>query len=230
MPDAKTDHDKIVAKYDHDAKVTPKGSTGKLIAGALVGAVAIGAAMAGSAEKKRRDDLADRPRDDGPPRASRRPGTKPSGATVTINAPRAELYAFWRDFPKLAAVMATVDKITVAGKLTTWQIAGPAGTTLTLISEITADVRNERIAWAATKDSQIGGDGRVTFRDAPKGKGTIVDLSATWTPPGGVLGKAAAKVTGNDPSLQARHDLRRLKMLFETGEIATAARRRADVK
>ena len=41
---------------------------------------------------------------------------------------------------------------------------------------------------------------------------------------GGVVGQLVAKLFQSDPAILARRNLRRLKQLLETGEIATAAR------
>ena len=49
-------------------------------------------------------------------------------------------------------------------------------------------------------------------------------LTLTYDPPGGVVGKLVAKLFQRDPAIQARRNLRRLKQLMETGEVATAAR------
>jgi uncharacterized membrane protein len=45
-----------------------------------------------------------------------------------------------------------------------------------------------------------------------------------------VIGKVIAKVFQREPALQARRDLRRFKQLMETGEIAVAARSKADAE
>ena len=39
-----------------------------------------------------------------------------------------------------------------------------------------------------------------------------------------------AKLFQREPSIQARHDLKRFKMLMETGEIATSARRKDETR
>ncbi len=64
------------------------------------------------------------------------------------------------------------------------------------------------------------------FRDAPGGRGTIVTAIVAYKPPMGLLGQTVAKLFQAEPSVQARRDLKRLKMLLETGEIATNANRR----
>jgi uncharacterized membrane protein len=66
----------------------------------------------------------------------------------------------------------------------------------------------------------------VTFQKAPGERGTRVSLVMEYDPPAGAVGRAVAKLFLREPAVQARHDLKRLKMLMETGEIATSARNR----
>ncbi|MBY0345179.1 MAG: hypothetical protein K2Q29_15115, partial [Sphingomonadales bacterium] len=80
----------------------------------------------------------------------------------------------------------------------------------------------------STEDSDIDTEGRVTFEDAPGERGTRVSLIIAYKPKGGILGDTVAKLMRRSPELQGRHDLKRFKMLMETGEIATSARTRAD--
>ena len=80
----------------------------------------------------------------------------------------------------------------------------------------------------AVPGSQIDTEGRVSFEDAPGERGTRVTLIIAYQPPGGALGKGLAKLFGREPAIQARHDLKRFKMLMETGEIATSAPRREE--
>jgi uncharacterized membrane protein len=44
-----------------------------------------------------------------------------------------------------------------------------------------------------------------------------------YAPPGGALTSAIAKLFGEEPEQKIGEDLRRFKMLMETGEIATTA-------
>ena len=67
----------------------------------------------------------------------------------------------------------------------------------------------------------------MTFEPAPGDRGTRVSLRMSYDAPGGPLGRAAAKLSLREPEVQARHDLKRFKMLMETGEIATSAHTRA---
>lgn len=145
------------------------------------------------------------------------------GRTVTINRPRAELYAFWRDLRNLPRVMDNIESIEVGDdRRSHWRVKAPAGQTVEWDSLITEDVENEVIAWESEEGSQIRNAGRIEFRDGPPGRGTEVTAAFVYDPPAGDLGKLIAKLFGKEPKVQTRHDLRRFKQLMETGEISTS--------
>jgi uncharacterized membrane protein len=149
------------------------------------------------------------------------------GKTVTINRPRAELYAFWREFTNLPQFMENVLSVApVAEGRTHWTVKAPAGKTVEWISAITEDRPGETIAWASEDGADVPNSGRIDFRDAPGGRGTWVSATILYDLPGGIIGKAIAKIFQREPAIQARRDLRRFKQLMETGEIATSARTR----
>lgn len=149
------------------------------------------------------------------------------GRSVTIRKPRDELFRFWRDFSNLPEFMENLEKVvrdqTEAGR-NTWFINAPAGKTFVVETRVVREIDNELIAWRSTPDSDIETEGRVTFEDAPGERGTRVGLIIAYKPIGGVAGKMLAKLLRRSPELQARHDLKRFKMLMETGEISTSAR------
>jgi uncharacterized membrane protein len=173
------------------------------------------------------------------PRPHRRPDSAPgrtarqarfgryavTGRTVTINRPRAEVFAFWRDFANLQRFMSHVKAVETQGDLTRWTIAGPLGRDVRLETRIVDDREGEQIAWRSTEASQIDTEGKVMFRDAPGGRGTQVEAIISYVPPAGEIGRWVAKVLQAEPALQARRELKRLKMLMEAGEIATNATR-----
>ena len=68
----------------------------------------------------------------------------------------------------------------------------------------------------------------TAYRDAPGNRGTEVEALIAYVPPGGELGRWIAKLFRAEPALQGRRDLKRFKMLMETGEIATSANRKSD--
>ncbi|PHP27595.1 SRPBCC family protein [Limimaricola cinnabarinus] len=144
-----------------------------------------------------------------------------TGRSVTINKPRQEIYAFWRDFSNLARFMENVESVHEAGDLSRWTIAAPMGHAVEVVTRIVQDRPGEEIAWRSTEESDIDTEGKVMFRDAPEGRGTVVEAVIAYRPPMGELGRILAKMFQAEPGLQARRDLKRLKMLLETGEIAT---------
>ncbi len=143
-----------------------------------------------------------------------------SGVAVTINRPRHELYAYWRDFGNLATFMQNVRAIEVRDRNRShWTVAGPNGD-YAWDAVVTEDVDGERIGWKA-EDSDVPNSGWVSFADAAPGRGTVVTAVIAYSPPAGVIGKLVAKVTQKEPAIEARRDLRRFKQLMEAGEIAT---------
>lgn len=145
------------------------------------------------------------------------------GRTVTINRPREELYAFWRDFRNLAAFMENVESVTPGdGRMSHWVVKAPAGRTVEWDSVITEDVEGRVIAWESTEGADIKNTGRVEFRDGPPGRGVEVTATIVYDPPAGDLGKLIAKLFQKEPKIQARRELRRFKQLMETGEVSTS--------
>lgn len=136
-----------------------------------------------------------------------------TGLAVTINRPVAEVYGFYRDFAKAPLYMADVERVEVSGNRAHW--VGRHGE---WDSEVINDLPNREITWQAEDSS-----GRARFAEVP-GRGTVLTLTLAYEQ--GFLAKLLGKITQDDPKIQARRSLRRLKQLLETGEIATNARNR----
>lgn len=142
------------------------------------------------------------------------------GRTVTINAPRQALYAFWRDFRNLPLFMDNIESVRVFDESRShWKVKGPADSTVEWDSLITEDVPGEVIAWTSVQGAEVPNSGRIEFRDTSNERGTQVTVNIVYDPPAGKVGKAVAKLFGREPNIQARRDLRRFKQLMETGEI-----------
>ena len=149
--------------------------------------------------------------------------------TVTINRPRHELYAFWRDFSNLAQIMENIESVTVLDERRShWVVRAPAGQTVEWDSVIVEDIQDELISWQSDAGADVTHSGRIDFRDASGGRGTLVTATIAYDPPAGAVGKLVAKLFQREPRIQARRDLRRFKQFMETGEIATS-RMNADV-
>ena len=150
------------------------------------------------------------------------------GRSVTINKPRAELFAFWRDFSNLPQFMENVEAVRVEGDLTTWTIRAPAGRTVEVKTRIVAEKPGEQIAWRSVEGSDIETEGKVMFRDAPGDRGTEVEALIAYRPPAGTAGQMIAKLFQTEPAIQSRREMKRFKMLMETGEVSTNRNRRSD--
>ncbi|HYD13396.1 MAG TPA: SRPBCC family protein [Allosphingosinicella sp.] len=144
--------------------------------------------------------------------------------TVTINRPRAEIYAFWRDFSNLATVMENVERIeTIDERRSRWVVKAPAGKTVEWDAVVTDDEPGRLIAWQSVEGADVQSSGRIEFLDAAPGRGTMVRATFSYDPPAGGIGEWIAKLFQREPNVQARRDLRRLKQFLETGEVTSSA-------
>jgi uncharacterized membrane protein len=141
-------------------------------------------------------------------------------AAITVNAPIAEVYAYWEDFRNLPRFMGDFASVEVSNDRTSgWSLTAPAGITLDWNVEITNATANQRIAWQTAEGTTLNASGEVRFRSAPGGRGTEVVFDATFNPPGGELGKTIAGFFAEALGTKIGSDLRRFKQLVELGEI-----------
>ena len=146
------------------------------------------------------------------------------GRSVTINRPREEIYAFWRDFSNLARIMDNVERIDVLDdRRSHWVVNAPAGRTVEWDAIVTEDEAGRLIAWESAPGADVKSSGRIEFLDAAPGRGTMVRATIGYDPPGGTIGEWIAKLFQREPNVQVRRDLRRLKQYLETGEVTTSA-------
>ena len=117
---------------------------------------------------------------------------------VTIQRPRDELFAFWRDFGNLPRSMGYLRD-----------------------AEIVEEQSGSLIRWRSLAGAQVPNRGEVRFQDAPTGRGTEVRLRFEYDPPAGVLGASIAQALGQGADRHVRESLRHFKQLMEAGEIPT---------
>lgn len=152
-----------------------------------------------------------------------RDGTLRVRRRITINRPPEALHRFWRDFTNLPRFMETVESVQVTTERRThWRAKGPGGTPVEWDAEVTDERPNELIAWRSLEQAPFRHAGIVRFEPAPGGRGTVVTVEMEYSPPGGALTAAAAKLIGYAPEQQLQEDLRRFKQLMETGQIPVA--------
>ncbi|MDN2579115.1 SRPBCC family protein [Aquibium sp. ELW1220] len=196
------------------------------VAPLALGLLAVAAGVVGAVVLSRRGDGLRHGFEDAPRRSQRRPqsgSARVVGRSVTIAKPREEVYRAWREFTRFPDFMENVASVvSLDDTRSRWSVEGPGGSTIEFVSRIVDDVPGERIAWTAEEGTSVPNAGRITFRDAPGDRGTVVDLTMSYDPPGGAVGAMVAKMFQREPSIQARRDLKRFKQLMETGEVATA--------
>lgn len=136
---------------------------------------------------------------------------------ININAPIDEVYQYWHNFENFPRFMNHVKEVSTDNGLSTWKVAGPAGSSIEFQSHIIQDVPNELIVWETVPDSQIQHAGFVRFDENRDGS-TRVTVQMNYVPPAGALGHAVAQLFGVDPRQAMNEDLIQLKSLLEEGE------------
>lgn len=190
-------------------------------AGALIGAAMPRKAATAAAKS---DHAPHDTHDDAPAYAAK--GSAPGGyhvvnPGVTIAALPNDILALWEDPRHLPAVLGDEIGLEVAADGTTsWRF----GTGLKAIGPIATRIVHERegtlLVWRSLEDEGADLEIKLRLTPAPGQRGTRVDLLVASKRTG--LARLLPDVS--DPA--ARKALKRLKMLAETGEIATSANRR----
>ncbi|MGI9065776.1 MAG: SRPBCC family protein [Pyrinomonadaceae bacterium] len=140
--------------------------------------------------------------------------------SIVIDKSPEELYNFWRDFENLPRFMDHLESVNSVGfNRWHWVVKGPVGTRAEWDAEIYNEKPNELIAWRSL-DGTVTNAGSVRFEPAPGEPGTQVKVVLNYNAPGGKVSALVAKLFGQEPGQMIEGDLRRLKQLFEIGEIA----------
>jgi len=141
--------------------------------------------------------------------------------SVTIGRPAGELYRFWRNFENLPRFMRHLDSIErVTDTLSRWRAAGPAGTHVEWNAEIINEVPGKVIGWRSLEGSDVVSAGSVNFEET--GAGTRLRVRLQYSPPGGKVGDALARLMGRDAATEIREDLQQLKQQVESGQVSTS--------
>lgn len=137
--------------------------------------------------------------------------------SIDIAAPLEQVFEAFAHYESFPQYMPNVHEIQVRGDGTSrWSVAGPAGQTLTWDALTTRLEPNRLIAWRSLPGSAVEHAGFVRFEPRPDGS-TRVLLAISYTPPGGPLGQAVARIMGPDPGAELDKDLMRMKVFLESG-------------
>jgi uncharacterized membrane protein len=142
--------------------------------------------------------------------------------SITINRGISEIYAFWRDLENLPRFMTHLESVEqLTDTLSRWKARGPGGAVVEWSAEIINEIPNRLIAWRSLEHSDVVSAGSVNFDEAGADRGTRIRVRLQYSPPGGKIGGAVAKLLRRDAATEIREDLRRFKQLLEAGEVAT---------
>lgn len=142
--------------------------------------------------------------------------------SITVNKSPAEIYSFWREFGNLPRFMKHLESVTtLASGISRWVAKGPTGEPVEWDAEIYNEKENELISWRSLPGSEFVNAGTVRFEPAAGDRGTIVRVTMNYNVTGGKVTAALARLLGQAPEQMVAEDLRRLKQILETGEVAT---------
>ncbi len=149
-----------------------------------------------------------------------RPGPLKLEASTTVNRSPEDTYAYWRNLENLPSFMRHLQSVTEDGNgRSHWIANAPLRKTVEWDAEMTGNEPGRRISWRSLPGAGIDNSGTVHFAPAPDGRGTEVRVVLHYDVPGGRIGRAVAKIVGEEPHQQVRDDLRRFKQVLETGEV-----------
>lgn len=167
--------------------------------------------------------------DDAPGRTARSiafGGLQVGGRTVTINVERDRILDLLTDVTELNRLLGKDARIEPLGDNRYLWVLVSGEREIRVETDFLEDREASLCSWRSTAGTYLDIEIRIDLRPAPRGRGQEVTAQVAYQPPWGLVGHVAAKLRGFDPALQGRQAMKRLKMLLETGEIATAARRR----
>lgn len=146
----------------------------------------------------------------------------PVHASLMINSPPGQVYAFWRKLENLPRFMSYLESVTELDEhRSEWTARIPGGVQLRWQAEIVEDQPGRLVSWRTIAGSELNHVGSVRFEPGPGGQGTQVHVEIYYGMPGGSVAARAVELVSMAPESVLYEDLRRLKQLTETGEIAT---------
>jgi uncharacterized membrane protein len=135
--------------------------------------------------------------------------------SITIDRPITEVYGFWQDLSRLPDAFKHLESIQFLGNNKAHvKLKLPGNLSTEFDAEIYTNVPNEVISWRSLPNSDLANAGSIRFREMAKG--TEVEMTVEYVPPGGALGKAIAEIIGQFPSEYLAGYLREFKELMET--------------
>jgi len=138
---------------------------------------------------------------------------------VTVNKPRAEVYAFWRKLSNLPLFMEHLKRVDVIDeKQSHWEAKVPGGLgTIEWDAEIVKEIDGELLGWNSLPHASIQNAGKVEFRDAYE-HGTELKVVITYRAPFGDIGEGITSLFNPMFEKMIKQDVKNFKRYIETGD------------
>lgn len=145
--------------------------------------------------------------------------------SVTVNKPRAEVYAFWRKLSNLPLFMEHLKKVDVIDeKRSHWEAKVPGGLgTIEWDAEIVKEIDGELLGWNSLPHATINNAGKVEFRDADE-NGTEIRVVITYRAPFGDIGEGITSLFNPAFEKIIKNDVKNFKRYIETGDNVLAGK------
>lgn len=134
--------------------------------------------------------------------------------SIVVNTNVSHAYQLWSDIENFPNFMRNIKSIKKTGERTShWVKEGPLGKEIEWDARTTAMEPDRRIAWEGM-GGHITTSGEVTFKPLPDDR-TEVTLSMSYTPEGGIIAEALARILDN-PERNVEQDLHDFKSYAES--------------
>jgi uncharacterized membrane protein len=141
--------------------------------------------------------------------------------SITVSRSREDVFRFFRDLGEGEREgLLRLERSKANGEVR-WYLRTFNAIPLRLPMEKTEERENELLAWSSYEGARLAMRYVIDLEDAPGDRGVVVRVRVSYVPPGGGPGAAAGKALGYALGKGMCEDLRRMKQLLETGEIAT---------
>lgn len=144
------------------------------------------------------------------------------GFKVGIGKPAEEIYDFLLTLSNYPRFMDNLKSVEDLGDgRSRWTVDG-GDSEFSYTSRIVEARRPEYYAWESEPGAEFKTRGEITLKAGGEGRGTEVGMVVAYEPRMGQLSRVYDKLRRHETAITTRKNLKRLKMLLETGEIATA--------
>ncbi|MGZ3755045.1 MAG: SRPBCC family protein [Mucilaginibacter sp.] len=138
-------------------------------------------------------------------------------SSFVIDKPRHLVYQFWRQLDNLPLFMNHLESVEVLDEHRShWVLKLPSNlATVSWDAEIVKDEPDTMIGWSSLPGSIIDNAGKVRFKDAIDGKGTLIDIVITYQPPAGGVGASIAHILNPLFKNMVNNDVRNFKQYMD---------------